>query len=188
MENQSKKMLLIIFLLLHGIVINFILFPILYLFSEWNNLNYLTLSEWVKSICINLLTWQFLYYISKRNSGNGNNIQLIENLKKFRVLVLLHRKILKLFSNALFRRVMLNATLISIILLNFLFPVIATLFFNFSIDFTYSCIWFITFQLSFLLFYYLQKYFPEDGDDKEYKFQSPWFIDEIIGQFYTSKV
>lgn len=188
MENQSKKKLLIIFLLLHGIVINFHLFPILYLYSELNSLHYLTLSEWVKSICINLFTWQFLFYISKRKSGMDNEIQLVEELKKFRVIMQLHRSALKIFSSPLLRRTILNVSIISVIFLNFIFPLVATLFFDFRINFTYGCIWFIVFQLSFFLFYYLQEYFPEDESEGEFKFHSPWFIDEIIGRFYTSKV
>lgn len=187
MKTFSNNNLLIIFLLLHGIVINFILFPVLFAYSKFYNVSYLNLDEWVKSICINFLIWQVLDYLSNENKGQFNGLHVRTELKKIPILVKLNKFLLRIFSNPILRKYVLNIAIWLIIIFNLVMPILAVFIFNLKLNFTFFCAWFILFQLVFFVFYYLNKYFPEEEEQNENKFQSPWFIDLVVLRFIGNK-
>lgn len=187
MKTFSTKNLLIIFLLLHGIVINFIFFPVLFAYSRLSNVNYLNLDEWVKSICINFLFWQVLDYLSNENNGQFNGFHLRSELKKIPILIKLNKLFFKISSSERLRNYTLNLAIWLIIIFNLVVPILLVFVFHSKLNFTFFCLWFILFQIVFFIFFYLNKYFPEAEDKYENKFQSPWFIDIVVLKLLGNK-
>lgn len=187
MKTFQSKNLLVFFLLFHGIVINLLIFPLVFIYAQYNDVNYLGLSEWVKSICINLFTWQVLFYLTNYVPDSEIQLSLKNELKKYATLCWLNRNLKIIFSNSTFRSFTLNFLIWFIIFFNLFFSVFAVIFFNFKIDLTFCCVWFISFQIVFFIFYYLSKYFPEGESEKEMFVESPWFLDIILLKLINTK-
>lgn len=187
MKTFQSKNLLVFFLLFHGIIINLFIFPMVFIYAQYMDVYYLGLSEWVKSICINLFTWQVLFYLTNYVPDSEIQLSLKNELKKYASLDWLHRKLKVIFSNATFRRFTLNFSIWFIIIFNLFFSVFAVIILNFKIDLTFCCTWFISFQIVFFIFYYLNKYFPEGESNSEMIVESPWFLDIILLKLINTK-
>jgi hypothetical protein len=187
MKTFQSKHLLVLFLLFHGIVVNLLIFPMVFIYAQYNDVYYLGLSEWVKSICINLFTWQVVFYLTNYVPDSEIQLSLKNEFKKYATLAWVHRNLKVIFSNSAFRRFTLNISIWFIIIFNLFFSVFAVLIFNFNINLTFCCIWFISFQIVFFIFYYLNTYFPEGESKKEAILESPWFLDIILLKLINTK-
>jgi hypothetical protein len=187
MKKSLRKNLLVFFLLFQGVIINFIFFPLLFIYSKLSNNNYLNLYEWVMSISFNLLAWQILYYLTNYVPNSEIKFNISEELKKYVVLIWVNRKLKYFFSKPIVRISTLNISIWFIIIFNLLIPLLAVFIFDFKIDFTVCCLWFISFQFVFFIFYYLNNYFKADTFSENDIMKSPWFLDSVFPNLIENK-
>lgn len=187
MKKLLRKNLLVFFLLFQGVTINYIVFPLLFVYSKLSNNNYLNLDEWVISICLNLLAWQLLFYLTNYVPNSEIKVNITEELKKYVILNWVNRKLKYFFSKPKIRIFILNISIWFVIIFNLLIPLISVLIFDFKIDFTVCCLWFISFQFVFFIFYYLNNYFKEDTNSDYHIMKSPWFLDAVFPNLIENK-
>lgn len=183
MKTQSQKNKLILFLLIHGVIINLFLLPILFIYSSKNNANYISLSEWMKSICINLLTWQVVDHLSKQDGGSAIHINIRSELKKYASLVWLNHQLKTFFASEMLRKIVLNFLAWTVIVVNLFFPIVAVIFFDVEIDITFCCLWFVSFQFVFFIFHFLNYQNNHQPVSSDMQFESPWFLDSVFSNF-----
>lgn len=187
MKKLLRKNLLVFCLLFHGVIINYIIFPSLFVYSKLSSNNYLNLDEWVISICLNLLAWQLLFYLTNYVPNSEIKVNITEELKKYVVLNWVNRKLKYFFSKPNIRISALNISIWFVIIFNLIIPLIAVLMFNLKIDFTACCLWFISFQFVFFIFYYLNNYFKGNTSSDNHIMKSPWFLDAVFPNLIENK-
>jgi len=186
MKSSMSKNSFVKFLLFHSFFINLFLFPCLFVYSIFYSVDYLSLNEWVKSVCLNLISWQVVSYSLKNDMEGDTSLKL--ELKKFSILVGLNKLILKLLSHKRTRLILFNSLIWFAIVVNFFSPIVASLFFNFPLTKETIGLLFISFQLITLIVYYLNYYFPQDLPNSEKPLSSPWFIEVLIGGLSPMKL
>jgi len=179
MKKSLSKNSFLKVLLFYSFFINLFLFPCLFIFSIFNSVDYLSLSEWVKSVCINLISWQVVSYTLKNDKIKASSLKL--ELKKFSTLVWLNKFILTLLSQKHTRLFLFNSLIWVALIINFFLPIVASLFFNVPLSKLTIGLLFISFQLITFIVYYLNHYFPQDLQNSEKPLSSPWFIEVLIG-------
>lgn len=179
MKNSLSKNSFIKVLLFHSFFINLFLFPSLFIYSHFNSVDYLSLSEWVKSVCLNLISWQVVSYTLKNENMETSSLKF--ELKKFSILVVLHKSILSLLSQKRTRIFLFNSLIWFALIINFFLPIVASIFFNFPLTRLTIGLLFISFQLITFIVYYLNHYFSQDLQNSEKPISSPWFIEVLIG-------
>lgn len=180
MKNSLPKNSFILFLLFHGVFINLILFPSLFIYSKFYSVDYLSLGEWTKSVCLNLISWQVVSYSLKNAEIQKEPTTLKCELKKFSFLVMINQFLLSILSRKKARKIVFGGLIWFVIITNFLLPVLVSAFLNIPISLITVGLLYISFQLATFIIYYLNYYFPQDLEDKELPLTSPWFLDALI--------
>lgn len=186
MKNSLSKNSIIKVLLFHSFFINLFLFPFLYVYSIFNSVDYLSLSEWVKSVCLNLISWQVVSYTLKNETAEALSLKF--ELKKFSTLVWLNKFILTWLSQKRTRIFLFSSLIWFALIMNFFLPIIASLFFNVPVSKLTIGLLFISFQLITFTVYYLNHYFPQDLQNSEKPLSSPWFIEVLFGELAQIKL
>lgn len=188
MKKSLSKNSLIIFLLFHGIFINLLLFPGLFIYSKFYSVDYLSLGEWTKSVCLNLISWQVVSYSLKSTEIQKELSTLKFELSMFSSLVMINQFLLSILSRKKTRKILFSSLIWFIIIINLLLPVTASIFFNNPISLITVGLLFISFQITTFIIYYLNYYFPQDLEDKELPLSSPWFLEVLINGLASRKM
>jgi len=186
MENSLPKKSSVKYILFHSMFINLFLFPGLFFYSILYSIDYLSLYEWVKSICFNLICWQVVSY-DLRNDKEGSSTLKFE-LKKYSSLVWFNRVLLNLLSRRRTRIYLFKSLIWFALIVNFFLPIVASVFFNFPISKLTIGLLFISFQLITIVIYYLNHYFPQDLQNSEKPIASPWILEIIYEELTHMKL
>lgn len=188
MKNSLHKNSFILFLLFHGVFINLVLFPSLFIYSKFYSVDYLSLGEWTKSVCLNLISWHVVSYSLKNTEVQKEPTTLKFELKKFSFLVMINRFLLSILTRKKTRKILFGSLIWLVIITSFLLPVTVSVFFNIPISLITVGLLYISFQLATFIIYYLNYYFPQDIEDKELPLSSPWFLEELINGLASIKM
>lgn len=170
----------VVFLLLHAVVINGLLFPSLFVYSIINKVNYLSFNQWTFSICINIIAWQILSYSLRKQSFNGVPVTLKTELKKFNSLVMLNIVFIHVLSNKFYRHLIFKLIIWILFLMVLFLPFILQIILGLKFEHTSLGPLFISFQFVTFATYYLNSHFPQDLKPNEKPLSTPWVTEVLL--------
>lgn len=188
-----NKNIFVVLLLLHGIVFNFFLLPLIILFPKlYAALHFstalLVFQDWVNSVCINVFAWHLLYAGLKNPTFFKTPRRLRDELKKFSWILRLEQWVYQ-HSKSLLKKPQILMVLMGIaITFNIILPIIATTILGHKLSYRSLGLSFISFQfVNFVAFYFYNK-FPYETLNKEDTIPSPWLLAIVFGKSTKKKM
>lgn len=184
MQNENQKHLGVVFLLIHAVLFNLLILPAGFLYSILFKVDYVSLNEWINSICLNLITWQvFDYALKKTYSPSG----LKYELKKFQFIHAIDHWVQQKLTTPTNRYIFFQSLFWLFILIILVIPLIAKFIFEVRMPYTSMRFTFVFLQLLCLVYYYLQQKYPEDAYVKKEPIASPWILELIFLAIFKKK-
>jgi hypothetical protein len=187
MENLNKKDSGVTFLLFLGICFNGIIFPLGVLYSYLFNVDYITIDKWTYSIIINLLAWQALYYSFKIPLFHPTPILLRDELKKFNFINAMDLWLLAKLNTPEKRKLFFKMSFRAFILINFILPLLVKWIFSIKLHYNSWAGSFVFIQLFTIVYFRLQKQYPEDIEEKDTPMPNPWILHLLYLMIFQKK-
>lgn len=178
----------VVFLLIHAVIFNVLLFPSLFLYSILNKVNYISFNQWVFSICINLLAWQILSYSLTKKGTNDTSTTLKVELKKFKFLMKLNNGLVNILSNKTYRHFIFKLITWVLFWLVLLLPILLQIVLGLKFEHSSLGPIFISTQFVTFATYYFNKHFPQDLKQNEKPLSSPWITEILLCELSEIKL
>ena len=184
MQKENNKHSGVVVLLFHAVLFNLIILPAGFLYSILFKVDYVSLDEWVNSICLNVITWQvFDYALKEDDSPSG----LKYELKKFHFIHAIDQWLQKKLTTPKIRYALFRSLFWLFILIIFIIPSISTFIFDFRMPYTSLRFTFILLQLLCLVYYYIQNKYPNDAFVQKEPIASPWILELLFLAIFKKK-
>lgn len=187
MENPNQKDSGVTFLLFLGICFNGIVFPLGVVYSYLFNVDYIDINKWVYSIIINLLAWQALYYSFKITQFHPTPILLRDELKKFYFINVMDLWLLAKLNTPEKRKLFFKMSFRAFIVINFILPLFLKWIFSIQLHYNSWAGSFVFIQLFTIIYYRLQKQYPDDIEEKDTPMPNPWILHLLYLMIFQKK-
>lgn len=184
MQKENKKHSGVVVLLFHALLFNLVILPAGFLYSILFNVDYVSMDEWINSICLNLITWQVFEYALKENYSPSG---LKHELKKFSFLISIDQWLQKKLTTPNIRHALFRSLFWLFILIIFVIPSISIFIFDYRMPYTSLRFTFILLQLLCLVYYYIQNKYPNDAFVQKEPIPSPWLLELIYLMIFKKK-
>ncbi|WP_439506817.1 hypothetical protein [Sediminibacterium sp.] len=184
---MNKKDSGVAFLLFTGICFNAIIFPLGVLYSYIFNVDYITIDECTYSIIINLLAWQALYYSFKNTLTYPTPKSLSVELKKFSLINVIDEWLKVKLNTPEKRKQFFKIAFQAFVVINFILPLLLKWIFSIKIHYNSWAFAFVFAQLFTIVYYRLQKQFPEDIEEKDTPMPNPWILHLLYLMIFKKK-
>lgn len=184
MVKENKKHSGVVVLLFHAVLFNLIILPAGFLYSILFKVDYVSLDEWVNSICLNVITWQvFDYALKEDDSPSG----LKYELKKFHLIHAIDQWLQKKLTTPKIRYALFRSLFWLFILIIFVIPSISTFIFEVRMPYTSLRFTFVFLQLLCLVYYHIQNKYPNDAFVQKEPIASPWILELLFLAIFKKK-
>ncbi|MBA4258706.1 MAG: hypothetical protein C0446_06050 [Chitinophaga sp.] len=187
MDKMNKKDSAVTFLLFTGICFNAIIFPLGVLYSYLFNVDYITIDECTYSIIINLLAWQALYYSFKNSWTYPTPKSLSDELKKFSFIHIIDECLKAKLNTPEKRKRFFKIAFQAFVVINFILPLLIKWIFSIKLNYNSWALSFVFAQLFTIVYYRLQKQFPEDIEEKDTPMPNPWILHLLYLMIFQKK-
>lgn len=187
MEKINKKDSGVTFLLFTGICFNAIIFPLGVLYSFLFNVDYITIDVCTYSIIINLLVWQALYYSFKNTLMYSTPKSLSDELKKFSFINVIDEWLLAKLNTPEKRKRFFKIAFRAFVGINFILPLLIKWIFSIKFYYNSWAVAFVFAQIFTIVYYRLQKQFPEDIEEKDTPMPNPWILHLLYLMIFQKK-
>lgn len=184
MQKENKKHSGVVFLLFHAFLFNLVTLPAGFLYSILFKVDYVSMDEWINSICLNLITWQVFEYALKENFSPSG---LKYELKNFYFINTIDQWLQKKLITPKIRYALFRSLFWLFILIIFVIPSISTFIFDFRMPYTSLRFTFILLQLLCLVYYYIQNKYPNDAFIQKEPITSPWILELLFLAIFKKK-
>lgn len=187
MQKENQKHSGVVFLLFHGLLFNLIILPTGLLFSILFKADYVSMDEWVNSICLNLGCWQMMDYALASSFLYPTQIGLKQELKKFSFILSINQWFQKKITTPGSRYTLFHRLFWLFIIIILVVPTTSKLIFDFRMPYTSLKFTFVLIQLLCLVYFYLQKKYQDDVFFKKEPIPSPWILELLFLSIFKTK-
>lgn len=184
MQKENQKHSGVVVLLFHALLFNLVILPAGFLYSILFKVDYVSMDEWINSICLNLIIWQVFEYALKENYSPSG---LKHELKKFAFLLSIDQWLQKKLTTPKIRYALFRSLFWLFILIIFVIPSISTFIFEVRMPYTSLRFTFVFLQLLCLVYYYIQNKYPNDAFVQKEPIASPWILELLFLAIFKKK-
>lgn len=184
MQKENQKHSGVVALLFHAVLFNLVILPAGLLYSILFKVDYVSLDEWINSICLNLITWQVFDYALKENYSPSG---LKYELKKFYFINAIDHWFQQKLTTSTIRYTLFRSLFWLFILIIFVIPLISKFIFDVRMPYTSLRFTFILLQLLCFVYYYIQNKYPNDAFVQNEPIPSPWLLELIYLMIFKKK-